>query len=151
MPSLKEQVEQEILTRIFNAIKFEDVIDECDDNASINTLTDKVFVKLHFEHVNPKKEVNDRDRRPPSGFNRPTSISEELADFLDVGMTRKMARTEATKMLHRYIRDHDLQKPSDGRIIIPDDKLKRLLKVPDNIELSYFNLQTYLSPHFLRS
>jgi chromatin remodeling complex protein RSC6 len=47
-----------------------------------------------------------------------------------------------------YIRAHSLQDKENGRKILPDTKLKKLLKVSDTDELTYFNLQRYMSPHF---
>ena len=48
------------------------------------------------------------------------------------------------------LREHNLQDPSNGRKIIPDGKLKKLLKLQKNDELTYFNLQKYMSPHFAK-
>ena len=98
-----------------------------------------------------KKVMKRGAKGIPSGFNKPTKISKELSDFLGFEENKKVPRTEATKMLHRYIKANELQKPEDGRVINADEKLKILLKVPDDVELTYFNIQTYLSPHFLKS
>ena len=98
-----------------------------------------------------RKRGGGNQRANPSGFNKPTKISAELSTFLGVDSEKLMPRTEATKMLHSYIKEHNLQKKSDGRIIVCDKKLQGLLNVPKDVQLSYFNLQTYLSPHFLKS
>ena len=65
----------------------------------------------------------------------------------------KFARTEITSMMHMYIKGHNLQQPSDGRKfdLSKDDTLQKLLNVPADIEPTYFNLQSYLSRHFLKS
>jgi chromatin remodeling complex protein RSC6 len=41
-----------------------------------------------------------------------------------------------------------LQDKENGRRINPDAKLKSLLKLKKGEELTYFNLQRYMSPHF---
>jgi chromatin remodeling complex protein RSC6 len=59
-----------------------------------------------------------------------------------------MARTEVTREINSYIRAHSLQDPKNGRKINPDKKLATLLKIGAEDELTYFNLQRYMSPHF---
>ena len=88
--------------------------------------------------------------RAPSGFVKPTLISQELASFLNKPFGSEMARTEVTKEINGYIRANKLQDAKNGRIIIPDTKLASLLKIGKNEELTYFNLQKYMSPHFAK-
>jgi upstream activation factor subunit UAF30 len=76
------------------------------------------------------------------------NISDELATFIGQPIGSKMLRTEVTRELSNYIRKHKLQDPHNGRKINPDDKLADLLKIPDSCELTYFNLQKFMSPHF---
>ena len=59
-----------------------------------------------------------------------------------------MARTEVTREINTYIRAHSLQDKDNGRKIIPDTKLKGLLKIKKGEELTYFNLQKYMKVHF---
>lgn len=91
-----------------------------------------------------RKNVN----RQPSGFVKPTLISSELAAFLGKANGSEMARTEVTREINTYIRDKSLQDKENGRRILPDAKLKKLLKLKDDDELTYFNLQRFMSPHF---
>jgi SWIB/MDM2 domain len=89
--------------------------------------------------------------RKPSGFVRPTLISEELAEFLSVPSGSEMARTDVSKEINNYIRLNSLQDKTNGRQINPDDKLRVLLNVaPDEI-LTYFNLQKYMKHHFIKT
>ena len=89
--------------------------------------------------------------RKPSGFVKPTDITPELAKFLGKEKGVMMARTEVTREINKYIREHKLQDPSNGRKINPDTQLRKLLKVKTSEELTYFNLQRYMSPHFVKS
>ena len=91
-----------------------------------------------------RKNIN----RQPSGFVKPTLISNELAAFLGKSNGSEMARTEVTREINAYIRDNKLQDKDNGRRILPDSKLKKLLKLKDDDELTYFNLQRFMSPHF---
>jgi len=89
--------------------------------------------------------------RAPSGFVKPTKISKELAKFLGKPHGTEMARTEVTREINTYIRAHKLQDPKNGRRILADSKLRSLLKLKKDDELTYFNLQRYMSPHFAKS
>ena len=96
------------------------------------------------------KRKRKSGNRAPSGFVKPTRISDELAKFLDKPSGSEMARTEVTRDINKYIRTHNLQDKENGRKIIPDSKLAALLKLKKNDELTYFNLQRYMSPHFAK-
>ena len=98
-----------------------------------------------------KKKTTKKPKRSSSGFAKPTIISKELCDFLQKSYGTEMARTEVTKHLTTYIKDHNLQDKSDKRKIIPDEKLKNLLKVQNDEQVTYFNLQKWLKPHFSKS
>ena len=89
--------------------------------------------------------------RAPSGFVKPTRISDELAQFLEQPLGSEMARTEVTRDINKYIRTNNLQDKSNGRKIIPDGKLSALLKIKGGEELTYFNLQRYMSCHFAKT
>ena len=89
--------------------------------------------------------------RAPSGFVKPTKISNELTSFLNKPKGTEMARTEVTREINNYIRENKLQDPKNGRHILADKKLKTLLKLKNSDELTYFNLQRYMSPHFAKA
>jgi len=95
-----------------------------------------------------KKRVGNR---APSGFVKPTKISDELAKFLEKPTGTEMARTDVTREINKYIRSHNLQDVGNGRKINPDQKLQTLLKLKKTDELTYFNLQKYMSPHFYKA
>ena len=102
-----------------------------------------------------QKQSSKRKRkagsRAPSGFVKPTRISDELAKFLEKPSGSEMARTEVTRDINKYIRTHKLQDEANGRKINPDSKLAALLKLKKTDELTYFNLQRYMSPNFAKA
>ena len=101
-----------------------------------------------------QKSIERRKRkvgnRAPSGFVKPTLISDELATFLGKDQGTEMARTEVTREINKYIRANALQDKDNGRKINPDAALTSLLKIGTEDELTYFNLQRYMSPHFAK-
>jgi chromatin remodeling complex protein RSC6 len=98
-----------------------------------------------------QKRKRKAGSRAPSGFVKPTLISNELATFLGKPVGTEMARTEVTREINAYIREHKLQDKENGRKIIADKKLTGLLKLKKGDELTYFNLQKYMSPHFAKA
>lgn len=86
--------------------------------------------------------------RAPAGFIKPTLISDELAKFLGKPSGEMMPRTAVTKEITSYIKAHSLQDPANGRTILPDAALAKLLKIKKDDTLTYFNLQRYMAPHF---
>jgi hypothetical protein len=88
--------------------------------------------------------------RGPSSFLKPTLISNELAEFLGKAIGTEMARTEVSKEINSYIRAYGLQDGQNGRRINPDERLRKLLRLNDGDELTYFNLQKYMKPHFIK-
>jgi len=97
------------------------------------------------------KSSRKSGNRKPSGFIKPTRISDELAGFLNKPVGSEMARTDVTKDITEYIRNNNLQDKQNGRQINPDSKLMSLLKVPSGEVLTYFNLQKFMSPHFAKA
>jgi len=102
------------------------------------------------QKTNAKRKRKSGNRQP-SGFVKPTKISDELAKFLEKPVGSEMARTDVTREINKYIRSHSLQDKENGRKINPDAKLQTLLKLKKTDELTYFNLQRYMSPHFAKS
>ena len=97
------------------------------------------------------KKTKRSGNRQPSGFVKPTLISDELATFLGKSSGTQMARTEVSKEINAYIRANKLQDKDNGRKIIPDSKLTALLKIQNDDELTYFNLQRFMKHHFIKS
>jgi upstream activation factor subunit UAF30 len=107
--------------------------------------------ELKVAQKQSSKRKRKAGNRAPSGFVKPTRISDELAKFLEKPVGAEMARTDVTREINAYIRTHSLQDKENGRKINPDTKLAALLKLKKSDELTYFNLQKYMSPHFAKA
>ncbi|KAK9691153.1 hypothetical protein RND81_09G179800 [Saponaria officinalis] len=79
----------------------------------------------------------------PSGFLAPLQLSEAFVKFLGTGETT-LSRAEAVKRIWGYIKENDLQDPSDKRRILCDEKLKELFEVDT---FNGFSVSKYLTAH----
>ena len=128
------------ITSIFSTMK-----------GDFKTLEKSVTRELKAAQKASSKRAKRAGNRQPSGFVKPCRISDELAKFLGKSVGTEMARTDVSKEINAYIRANNLQRPDNGRFIVPDAKLTSLLKVGKDDELSYFNLQRYMKPHFIKA
>ena len=140
--------------------QFRDIIERI---TSFRTLSATLMADVKRLQKNVNKHVRDStkknrkrrgalnangEKRPPSGFAKPAKISDALCQFLGQPAGTEMARTEVTKYLTKYIKLHELQDPANKRIINCDAQLSGLLNVNPTDEVTYFNLQRYMKPHF---
>ena len=119
--------------------------------AEFRLLEKKWSRELKTAQKSQAKRKRKSGNRQPSGFVKPTKISDELAKFLEKPLGSEMARTDVTREINKYIRSQNLQDKDNGRKINPDAKLQTLLKIKKTDELTYFNLQRYMSPHFFKT
>lgn len=119
--------------------------------AEFRALEKKWTRDLKVAQKQSSKRKRKTGARSPSGFVKPTRISDELATFLDKPSGTEMARTDVTREINTYIRSNNLQDKENGRKINADAKLSKLLKLGKTDELTYFNLQKFMSPHFAKA
>lgn len=101
-----------------------------------------------------EKELDKRKRkntRSPSGFAKPTKISDSLCKFMNKPVGSEVARTDVTQYLINYIKTNKLQNEENKKYIKPDEKLNELLNVTEDDEVTYFNIQSYMNQHFLKN
>ena len=117
---------------------------------NLSTLQKKVAreKKVVDRKMNGKvKKVKDPNA-PPTGFDKPVTISKELATFLGTPANEKISRSSVTSRVSTYCKESGLQKKTDGRKIIPDKKLASLLKIQEGVETNFFELQKHLANHY---
>ena len=118
--------------------------------------TQSALKVLSKEYEKMKKTVSKSERKRanartnPNGFAKPALITDALCDFLAVPKGTEMSRTDVTRKINAYIKEHNLNKPENKRIILPDEKLRKILNVKPTEEVSFFSLQRFLSPLFVK-
>ena len=98
----------------------------------------------------PEEGAEGAEAKPrvPSIFERPLQVTEALCSFLGKPKGTLMSRSEVTKGVNSYVKEKNLKNKHD---ISPDAALKSLLAIPEGETLTYFNLQRYLNPHYLKT
>jgi chromatin remodeling complex protein RSC6 len=126
----------------------------------VNSLTSQLkevqtLIKLVSKEYDKQQKIIDKVQKKrqnaknsPSGFAKPNKISNELCDFIGVAYGTEKSRTDITRFINAYVKEHNLNKPDNRRFIIPDGKLKAILNVKDGEEINYFILQKLISHHF---
>ena len=109
-------------------------------------------VKKQMKNLNKKITKHDNKSAKKSqilsGFAKPSKVSKELCEFMNKKEGTEIARTEVTRALVSYIKEHNLENVENKKIISPDEKLKFLLGI-DKEELTYFTIQKYMNKHFV--
>jgi len=101
-----------------------------------------------------KKTPQSPDAKKNSGFCKPVALSDHLKTFLKLESDTMLSRTDITKLVTAYIRENDLLKTDNKRVIdvwanTPAAKdIKNLLSPKAGDEITWFNLQTYLKSHY---
>ncbi|KAK4584508.1 hypothetical protein RGQ29_022293 [Quercus rubra] len=94
----------------------------------------------------PKKKEK-RQKGGKSGFLAPLQLSDALVKFFGTGESA-LSRADVVKRMWEYIKQNNLQDPSDKRRIICDGKLKELFDVDS---FHGFTVSKLLTVHFIKS
>lgn len=158
-PKAPESVFTEKFERLSELVQ--KLSDSFSEGKAFTTEIRKVVSALGRYEKKMQKTRSGRKRRTAdgkkveSGITRPVKISDKLCDFLSQDKGTLLARTEVTKRITAYIREHDLQNPDNRTQIQPDDKLKGLftpLREQDKDKgYTFFNLQYYLKHHYQKA
>ena len=85
---------------------------------------------------------NKGKRQPGAGFMKPVQPDDKLAAVIG---NEPLSRTEVTKKLWEYIRNHGLQDPENKTFIKADDKLLPLFDGKDRV--SMFEMTKLVAGH----
>tara|TARA_R110000803_G_scaffold91551_4_gene159029 strand:- start:731 stop:1207 length:477 start_codon:yes stop_codon:yes gene_type:complete len=109
----------------------------------------KLVRKVRAHQEDPDGEKT-KARSANNGFNRKQDVSSKLRGFLDLPDDELISRSEVTKRINTYVKEQGLKHPDNGRVIIMDDKLTKLLEPPADTQVTFLNIQKFLSPHYIK-
>lgn len=130
------------------------LVDKISSLTALNKEIQVVLKQVAREYEKQKKVLDkiqkkrENARKSPSGFAKPNKISDELCDFIGVPRGTEKSRTDITRYINTYVKEHNLNKPTNRRVILPDEKLKAILNVKEGEEVTFFILQRLISHHF---
>jgi upstream activation factor subunit UAF30 len=97
----------------------------------------KEEIEFFLSSCNEIQDESDEEIEPPQpstskrkGTQSRQSISPELQAFLDISDSDNISRAEVVKRIWVYIKEHDLQDPSNKRKILEDEKLRTIFTFP---------------------
>jgi chromatin remodeling complex protein RSC6 len=155
-----EQTPKEKTTRLTNTEKITASIAEINQSisglkAALSAL-EKTAKKLNgtIESQNKKEQKaqnKPKKERKPCGFALPAEVSEEMCDFMGREKGTKISRIEITQFINDYIKKMSLEKPDNKQMIIPDERLWKILgdEAKDK-KLTHFTIQKFINRHFIK-
>ena len=100
--------------------------------------------KLRAGRRQRKRRVSRRPNRGYRNLHRPFRVDPVLEAVIGRQIT---TRPEAVRLVWNYIKRNHLQKPGQGRIILPDERMAAL--IGDAGEIDGFKLMTHIQRHIL--
>ena len=99
----------------------------------------------------PKRVSGNKE----GGFLKPQVVTKDMADFAGWSNEEMKSRVDVTNAICAYVKTNNLQDPACKKNILPDEKLRNLLKydptVAGNDPLTYFYLQKLIGPLLVKS
>ncbi|KAK1300399.1 hypothetical protein QJS10_CPB13g00455 [Acorus calamus] len=84
-------------------------------------------------------------KREPRGITKPRPISPAMQELLGVS---EIPRTQALKQIWAYIKEHNLQDPDNKRVIVCDEKLKKIFAGKERV--GFLEISGLINPHFMK-
>jgi upstream activation factor subunit UAF30 len=109
----------------------------------------KIVRKIKAKQDDPTGEKS-ANRAKNNGFNREQKISEKLRVFLNLPEGKLVSRSTVTRSINEYVKANGLKHPDNGRVLVLDAKLRDLLEPPADVQVTFLNLQKFLSPHYTK-
>jgi hypothetical protein len=90
----------------------------------------------------------EKKPNPTTVFTKPVKITSELCVFLGLPKDTEVSRSDVTRGVMKYAKDHKL---TDKQAIKPDATLRKLLGLTEADSLTILNLQKYLKGHYVKA
>ncbi|XP_042493062.1 upstream activation factor subunit spp27-like isoform X2 [Macadamia integrifolia] len=120
---------------------------DSEDAQNKSTPKEKQQKQERKEDPNDPKPKQKRQKGGSSGFLAPLQLSDALVKFIGTGESA-LSRSDVVKRMWEYIKQNNLQDPSDKRRIICDGKLKELFEVDF---FNGFTVPKLLATHFIKT
>jgi chromatin remodeling complex protein RSC6 len=104
-------------------------------------------VKKIRQHIEDPTGEKQAARVKNNGFNKPLGVSDKLRTFLNLGADEKISRSQVTRKINEYVEAKGLKA---GQNITLDATLKDLLQVPEDVQVTFLNIQKYINPHYVK-
>ena len=105
----------------------------------------KQYIRKNTRGPKRRNVGTEKSEKSKSGFAVPVTVSENLATFLGVTVNDQIPRTEVTKRLTAYIKEHDLQVVENRKNFTVDEALANIFNVPTGTTTNWFEMQKFLS------
>ncbi|KAG7011165.1 UAF30 [Cucurbita argyrosperma subsp. argyrosperma] len=162
-----EMARTEVVKQLWNHIRGNNLQDPsnrrnilCDESLKALFRVDSINMfqmnKALSKHIWPLESNDDSDdsareekrqKKGKSGFLAPLQLSDALVTFLGTGESA-LSRSDVVKRMWDYIKQNNLQDPSDKRRVICDEKLKELFDVES---FHGFTVSKLLATHFVKT
>jgi DNA topoisomerase-1 len=103
---------------------------------------DQLEVKYQNHPKTPYQKKTKKGGKRTGGSGRAKKLSKELQAFVG---EKELTRGEVTKKIWEYIKSHNLQDPSNKRLIVPDEKLEKVFGNSEPLDM--FKLAGVLGKH----
>jgi hypothetical protein len=90
----------------------------------------------------------EKKANPTTVFTKPVEITKELCVFLQLAPGTQISRSDVTRGVMKYAKEHQL---TDKQTIKPDATLRKLLGLKETDNLTILNLQKYLKGHYVKA
>ena len=101
-------------------------------------------LRTSVTYATASEPVTETKKRAPRGFSKPRPVSPEMKEFL--GGRTEIPRTEVLKVIWAHIKENGLQDPTNKRVIVCDEKLKKIFGGKDQV--GFLEIAGLISPHF---
>ena len=99
------------------------------------------------QHIEDPLGDKAKIRSENNGFRKPQVVSHELRTFLSLGPEDRISRADVTRKINEYVTEKGLK---NGQNLTMDDSLKSLLSPPDDVQVTFLNIQKYINRHYLK-
>jgi upstream activation factor subunit UAF30 len=99
------------------------------------------------QHIEDPLGEKAKARSQNNGFRKPQVVSDELRAFLNLGPEDRISRADVTRRINEYVTEKGLK---NGQNLTMDAALKSLLAPPDDVQVTFLNIQKYINRHYIK-